>query len=47
MNRDNATNIEIALEIGGERAFEFDVNLLYKSFPQQFWLHSDFLLGRQ
>ncbi|HEV8050973.1 MAG TPA: polysaccharide pyruvyl transferase family protein [Parachlamydiaceae bacterium] len=37
-----ATTVEEALKMGGERPFECDLNLLYESFPREFWPYSDF-----
>lgn len=37
-----ATSVQEALEMGGERPFECDLNLLYEAFPKEFWPDSRF-----
>lgn len=37
-----AFSVEEALEMGGERPFECDLNALYEAFPREFWPSSDF-----
>lgn len=37
-----ATSVEEALSMGGELSFECDLNLLYESFPKEFWPYSNF-----
>lgn len=37
-----AYSIEEALEMGGERPFDCDLERLYNAFPREFWPYSDF-----